>query len=300
MRIACLGGAHLDTKAHLEAPPLAGTSNPARTTRAPGGVACNVARNLARLGSDVVLCSLVGDDATGAALRATLTAEGIDCTGLTVLPGRTTAAYLAVLDPDGALVIGVADMGIYAAADESWTAAAADTASGADLWVIDTNLPIDVLAGLVERAPVPVMADPVSAPKAERLEPILGGLAAVFPDAAEAAVLAGSVDPDPIADAERIVGFDTAEVVVSLGARGVYRCTADGGESREPFSPRQIVDVTGAGDALLAGYAYATAAGEADPLAWGLAAASLAVETYESVPEHLSVQTIRERIAGAV
>ena len=66
MRIACFGAAHLDTKAHLDVEPRLGTSNPAHTTGAPGGVACNVARGLHRLGADIVLCSATGDVAGGA------------------------------------------------------------------------------------------------------------------------------------------------------------------------------------------------------------------------------------------
>ncbi|MBU1226736.1 MAG: hypothetical protein KJ698_05970, partial [Actinobacteria bacterium] len=190
MRIACLGGAHLDTKAHLIDSPLLGTSNPATVTRSSGGVACNVARDLVRLGADVVLCSLVGDDEAAASLRATLSAEAVDTAGLITRPGLQTAGYLAVLAPDGSLVVGVADMAIYDGADAAWAEQAMVAAAGADLWVIDANLPEPVLAMLAGRAGVPVLADPVSAPKATRLRQILGHLAGVFPDRAEAAVLA--------------------------------------------------------------------------------------------------------------
>ena len=113
MRISCLGGVDLDTKAHLAAPVRLGTSNPAAMTRTPGGVASNVARSLARLGVPVVLCSLVGDDEQAAALRADLVATGVDISGVSIDPSRRTAGYVAVLDPDGSLVLGVADMGIF-------------------------------------------------------------------------------------------------------------------------------------------------------------------------------------------
>ncbi len=298
MRIACLGGAHLDTKAHLIDAPRPGTSNPATVTRSPGGVACNVARNLAGLGVDVVLCSLVGEDEAAASLRATLSSDGVGGTGLAVRPGLPTAGYLAVLAPDGSLVIGVADMAIYDSADAAWVEQVAAATTGADLWVIDANLPAPVIESLVCLAAVPVLADPVSGAKAVRLRPVLGRLAGVFPDRTEAAVLAGGDPDDPVANAAAIAAAGTGTVIVSLGPDGALRHLGGIGETRPAFAPVRIVDVTGAGDALLAGYAWALAAGEADPLDWGLAAASLTVETDASVAPHLSVGALRRRIDG--
>jgi len=233
MRIACFGGAHLDAKAHLLDGPRLATSNPATTTTSPGGVACNVARNLARLGADVTLCSLVGDDAAAASLRATLTPEGVDDSGLLTDPTRPTAGYTAVLDPAGALVIGIADMAIYDSIGPSWVDRVVRESSGADLWVVDANLPGPVLEMLADRAPVPVLADPVSALKAPRLRPLLDRLSGVFPDRSEAAVLAGGDPDDPASNAAAIAAEGAATVVISLGSDGALAgrlciCAVDG------------------------------------------------------------------------
>ncbi len=296
MRIACLGGAHLDTKAHLKDEPRPGSSNPAHLTRDPGGVACNVARNLARMGIEAVLCSIVGDDEAAVSLRSTLAGEGIDDAGLVVDPDRCTAGYLAVLGPDGSLVIGVADMDIYDTVNGEWVETAAARAAGADLWVVDANLPAPILEALAGLAPVPMLADPVSVPKAVRLRPILNRLHGVFPDAAEAAVLAGGDLGDPAANAAAVAAAGVEHVVVSLGSGGAHLHTAEVTETRPAVTPDRVVDVTGAGDALLAGYAYALVSDDADPLGWGLAAASLAVETDASVAGHLSRETIEARL----
>ena len=296
MRIACLGGAHLDTKARLKGEPRLGSSNPAHLTRDPGGVACNVARNLARMGVEVVLCSVVGDDEAAALLRSSLAAEGIDQTGLSVDPDHSTAGYLAVLDPEGSLVIGVADMDIYDTVNAGWVDTAVARASGADLWVVDANLPAPILEALAHLAPVPVFADPVSVPKAVRLRPILDRLDGVFPDAAEAAVLSGGDPDDPAANAAAIAAAGVEHLVVSLGAGGALLHTSDAIETLPAITPDRVADVTGAGDALLAGYACAVVSGEADPLGWGLAAASLAVETDTSVAGHMSREAIKARL----
>lgn len=296
MRIACLGGAHLDTKAHLKDEPRLGSSNPAHLTRHPGGVACNVARNLARMGVEAILCSIVGDDGAAASLRSALAGDGIDHTGLAVDPGHSTAGYLAVLGPDGRLVIGVADMDIYDTVTEEWVETAVARAAGADLWVADANLPGPILEALAHLAPVPVLADPVSVAKAVRLRPILNRLHGVFPDAAEAAVLAGGDPGDPAANAAAVAAAGVEHVVVSLGPRGAHLHTPEVVETRTSVTPDRVADVTGAGDALLAGYAYALVSEKPDPLGWGLAAASLAVETDTSVAGHLSRDTIKARL----
>ena len=61
-RIACLGGAHVDRHGVLQGPLVLGTSNPGRVSSDFGGVARNVAENLARLGRRVSMLSRVGAD----------------------------------------------------------------------------------------------------------------------------------------------------------------------------------------------------------------------------------------------
>jgi len=298
MRIACLGGAHHDIKAHLHAPARPGSSNPARFSRSPGGVACNVARNLARLGVGTTLCSVVGTDPAAEALLARVATEGVETAGVSRDAEHPTASYLAILDPDGSLVLGVADTAVYDALHPTWADRAAERVASADLWVVDANLPGPVLTRLLEIAPVPVFADPVSAAKAGRLRPVLERFTAVFPDRAEAAMLAGGEAGDPAGSAEAIVAAGTDTVVVTLGGEGAHLRDAAGAITRPPIRSTRVVDVTGAGDALLAGFAFAFLSGEADPLGWGLAAASLTVESEESVAPGLSVAAIRERLSA--
>ena len=63
--IVCIGGANIDRKLRSEQVLQMGTSNPATLSETPGGVARNVAENLARLGASVQLLTAVGDYAVG-------------------------------------------------------------------------------------------------------------------------------------------------------------------------------------------------------------------------------------------
>ncbi|MBI5156641.1 MAG: carbohydrate kinase [Acidimicrobiia bacterium] len=289
--VVCVGALHVDAKARVLGPVRTGTSNPANVTRTPGGVACNVARSLARLGVPVSLVSVVGDDEIGRGLLSRLAGEGVGIDDVIVLPDAATAGYTAVLDEAGALVLGIADMSIYDRLDAAVVAPAVARYGGSALWCADAN---PAPGGLAALAPVAATLhlDPVSVAKAPRLRSVLAGSAAVFPDAAEAAALTGCEDAAEAAAV--LLQAGTGRVVVTLGPAGVFDSAT--AARRPAVASGPIADVTGAGDALLAGFLAAIARGESDPLGWGLAAASLAVETLETVPGDLSVAKVQERL----
>ena len=66
------------------------------TETTPGGAA-NCAANLAALGASVALISLIGDDEPGTMLLDTLRTAGIDCEGVVVSVERTTTTKMRVL-----------------------------------------------------------------------------------------------------------------------------------------------------------------------------------------------------------
>src|SRR3954452_6925623 len=104
MKIACIGGAHIDRHGLLGGPLILGTSNPGTVTSDFGGVARNVAENLARLGRGVRMVSRVGDDEAGRGVVRHLASLGIDTSNVTVSQ-RATASYTAILQQDGELVL---------------------------------------------------------------------------------------------------------------------------------------------------------------------------------------------------
>jgi pseudouridine kinase len=77
--IVVAGGARVDVKAFSAGALVPATSNAGRARLTFGGVARNVAENLARLGVPVALMAAVGADFFGDALIAHCTAIGIDC-----------------------------------------------------------------------------------------------------------------------------------------------------------------------------------------------------------------------------
>jgi sugar/nucleoside kinase (ribokinase family) len=76
-------------------------------------------------------------------------------------------------------------------------------------------------------------------------------------------------------------------VVLKLGARGAMHASADGERTHLPATPAWVVDTTGAGDALCAGFlaAWLSGVSAADALRAGVKLAAGAVQRMGGRPE---------------
>ena len=282
--VLCIGGAVVDRTYRLAAPLVPETSNPATGSSGFGGVARNVAENLSRLGVAVELLSVVGDDEAGRALLRRLAAAGIGFRGVLALPGHATADYVAVLTSGGDLALGLAAMSIFDRLTPKALERHAELLAAADWVFADCNLPAASLLALVERrwgGSYRLAVDAVSVAKAARLPARLSGLDLVFVNRDEAnAVLArhGRGETDPLAMAAGLRSLGAGAAVVTLGADGAVAAEA-AGTVRVPAEAATVVDVTGAGDALIAATLAARASGAslAEALGRGCAAAARAV-----------------------
>ena len=289
MTVLVIGGANLDIRARSSAPLRAHTSNPGTTVRTYGGVGRNVAENLARLGTPTRMLLAVGDDAAGQEVLARTRFAGVKT--LRVPWDGPTGTYTALLDDDGSLVAGVADM----AATDAILPEHVDGADVADAaWlVLDGNLPVETLGHalrLADAARVPVVLDPVSAPKAARIAPYIGGVRVhtLTPTADELEALTGDAAPASAAAALHSRGVEV--VWLREGAHGSTLLRPDVAPVPVALPAVDAVDVTGAGDAMLAAYVHALCRG-ADPTRAayeGAAAAMLTVQSAETVRPHLS------------
>jgi len=301
--ILCIGAAHVDVRARALDPVVMGSSNPVVVRRDLGGVACNVATALARLGHDVRLISRIGRDGEGDRLLAAAVASGIDATGIGRSADRPTATYTALLDPGGEMVVALADMAIYDELTPAALGPALAAAADRPMWMVDANLPAEALAAVAAACPKGgrLAADAVSVAKAPRLGGIVERLAVLVCNADEAAALTGRPVRHPLEVCEAAAslrGAGAGTVAIGLGAAGAYVASA----SDDGFLPSMtaaVVDTTGAGDALLAGLLHAVAHGQdgVRALAAGLAAAALTVESAGTVPDGLTARALAARSA---
>lgn len=284
-RMICIGGAVLDRKYHAKRDLIFETSNPVNGYRSFGGVARNVAENLVRLGVDVSFVSIVGDDEVGRALTRNLRDLGGDVSQVVTTTERPTAEYAAILGPKNDLVLGIADMEIFdlfqpAYLDRFWPHLASAT------WVFcDCNMPAAVLEALIARkegARFKLAIDTVSSPKAMRLPADLSGVDLLFTNYDEANAILGRINDrlEPREAAQALRERGAGEVVVTMGASGYAVATAAGVTTMRSV-PANPVDITGAGDAMIAGTLYRVLGGE-DTISATQTGALLATLTTES------------------
>jgi sugar/nucleoside kinase (ribokinase family) len=282
-----IGGAHLDRRGQVAGIYVPGTSNPGIMREDVGGVVFNALRTARRRNVRCALISLRGGDPGGERVAREVEAAGIEDRSAVFLD-RATASYTALIDRDGDLIAGFADMGLYDLFPRLLRRSACREAiAGADAVLCDANLPQPALERVAALAgDTPFHAIGISPAKVVRLAGLLDRIACLFMNRKEALALAGlepgsSVDPIAVLRARGLAG-----AVITDGAAPVTLCDAAGRFEIVPPAPRQVVDVTGAGDALAGATVAALARGV--PLAQaareGLAAAMLALETPLAVP----------------
>jgi len=271
--ILCIGASNLDRKLRTLDTLSLGTSNPARQTESFGGVARNIAENLARLGAPTSLVTAVGSDASGRALLAYADETGIDTRGALRVDGAASGTYTALLDQDGDMRVALADMEINEALTPEFLSTREQQRAGAALIVADLNLPREAIAMLLTgamRDGVPMVIVAVSEPKIARLPLALHGLRLLILNLGELATRAGralDTHADIAAACAELQRDGVQDVIVTRGAQGVMFTGADGLRSLEipaAAPSAEIVDVTGAGDAFAAAVCWTLYNGEPD------------------------------------
>ncbi|WP_108651404.1 PfkB family carbohydrate kinase [Dongshaea marina] len=297
-----VGGANIDICGRGMQQLDLGESNPGGVTISAGGVARNVAENLARLGQQVRLISAVGCDPHGDRLLQDTRASGVDTSLVLQLPDQATSVYLSLLNPDGELHTAVNDMAIVEQLSAELVYSHRSLLSHASLIIADCNLPQETLEAITDSAPgVPLFVDTVSRCKASKIQPLLSKIHTLKPNRAEAEYLSGIAFNTP-KDLKRIGDWfhqqGVQRLCLSLGEQGCYLSS----QGCEPLQLKahsvELCNANGAGDALLGALAHAHLEGWEDEraLRFGLAAAELTLSDPQTIHPRLSQTTIEQRL----
>lgn len=300
-RFLVLGGAHLDRRARLLAETRPGASNPGHWYEEPGGGGFNAALNLSRLGNRIQMVSVRGGDQAGEAVAQAAEAAGIIDMAQVFLD-RATPSYSAILEHNGDLLIGVAHMDLYDhfSLRQLSRRSIREALQGSDYVLCDANLPQDTLAALAAKAAAagkPLAAIAISPAKIIRLADQLANLSILFMNEAEAATLSDDEDPENWPNRLRAAGLQSA--IITRGAEPVvgfdHECVFQIGSP----TVSDVVDVTGAGDALAAATLDALHRGM--PLAQaaraGIAAASITIQCATATSANLNGKVIEKAMA---
>jgi pseudouridine kinase len=303
--ILVIGAAGLDTKGYYAGPVRAGSSNPGTIRVSNGGCARNVAENLARLGETAVLLSAVGKGRSGRRVYEQTADAGVDVSYVIESAEHHTAAYVAIYDQDARLMLSVDDMGIMDLITPAVIYASRGLFRRAAHVFVDANLsPPSLKTVLRECAKrgIPVSADPTSVPLASRLKPHLSELNMITPDIPEAEVLCGrhlrNTRGQGIAAAKQLVAMGVRIAIVTLAELGVCYATSEV-SGHIPAVKTQVVNRTGAGDALTAGVVFGLNNGFPvdEAVRLGAAAAALTLQQNDSVCQTLSLDCLYDALS---
>jgi ribokinase len=254
--VVVCGSLNMDVIAFARRLPHPGeTLSDARLEYAPGGKGANQAVAAARLGADTALVGAHGDDDFGRAARAAVEAAGVDSSGLRQV-GEPTGVALIVVGEDGENQIVVAPGANRCPCRPSAGLRAA-------VWVTQGETPVETAQATLDAARASGGLAIVNAAPAGRLP---AELVRQF----DLAVV-NQTELDALGEGH------PAAVLLTMGGEGA-QLLPDG--PTLPAYPAQVVDTTGAGDALIGGLAAGLAAGMplAEAVRLGMATAAVSVE----------------------
>ncbi|RIV19669.1 hypothetical protein D2Q93_12305 [Alicyclobacillaceae bacterium I2511] len=270
VKFLVIGGANVDIKGRMFQSTVFGTSNPGQVWKTAGGVARNIAEDLAVLGNRVCLIAAIGQDDNGEFLLRKLRLTGIDVEHMLKCPTHPTGVYLAMVRNTGELELAVSDMSVMECLTPEVLVAREAAFRGVRFVFLDANLPAQTLAlglRMAKARELITVVDPVSAAKSLRLLPCLADLDLITPNRDELAAMTG-MTVQHMADVERAALHlrhqGVKRVIVTLGEQGVFMAT-EAGERHLPAKRVDVVDVTGAGDAFTAGILHGWQSGMSFP-----------------------------------
>lgn len=295
-----IGGANLDIAGFSAKSLIRRDSNPGAIRISPGGVGRNIAENMARLGSQTRLISVVGNDAFGQRILEESARAGVDVSMVRKVNDLPTSVYLSILDAEGEMDVAVSDMQIMSTLNIDFLKQHHETISRASAIVIETNLDKRVIDYLVDTYPERMFVDTVSTTKAEKLTDVLGSLYAISANRKEAALLT-ELPIGSIAEAQKAVDClldkGVKLVIVSLSNEGVVYGNSD---HRGHFRLINVnsANTTGAGDAFLATVVSAMLAqvGLDQAVKFASVAAYLTLNAENTISTEISWETIEKTL----
>lgn len=202
-----------------------------------GGPAATSAVAAARLGVPCAFVGAVGDDANGHAIIAGLEAEGVDVSGVTLLPGEASAASVVVVD-----------RGRGTRAISNRPAPRVEIAAGADLIATAPVVHVDHAGWAPVHASGLVRAGQLLSVDAGNDIPHFDTRSAglYVPTVEALQRLHGGLEVDALL--ARAVADGAGTVVATAGSRGSWALTAQGERAHAPAHRVDVLSTLGAGD----------------------------------------------------
>lgn len=298
--VICIGTLMVDELFFCPEMAIAATSNPATVKRYAGGVAGNIARNLAMLQVPVQLLAALGTDSDAAWLKQVLHKEGV---GLELLlqVEEQTGKYASVINPDGSLYVAVCADECSKHLSPTYLQHISGELAMAAMIVTDTNVDAVTLNWLIRFARnqgIPLLIEPVSVVKARKLADMdLSGVFMITPNEDELPAVCNGRHNDITGCLQELLQRGVQQVWLRQGEKGSLMHRKDGSK-QVPVPHMDVADSTGAGDAALAGWiaAYYNGSGSSECQQAGHVMAMETLRVHGSVMEDFTMNKLIQSI----
>ena len=279
-------------------------SNPGQVKVSCGGVCRNIAENMSRVGIPTKFISILGDDQKGADILRQAARVGLDMSDSLIVEGGSTPTYLAILDESGEMVSAVVDTKLANEFSHEELDKRAHIIENAEYMFLGADNPpfveyiLKTYAGKTK-----FVLDPVSGAKAARVKHLLPYFHTVKPNRHEAETLCGfeiKTREDASKAGHYLRSLGVQNIFISLDADGVYYNNGEE-EGIIKASCLEILNVTGAGDAFVAGIgaAYMRNMSIRDTVKYAIAMSNITISDEATIHPEMSEAYVEDYLKSA-
>lgn len=265
--VICIGAALVDELYSANHNMLMATTNDATVHRSAGGVARNIAHQLALLSVPVQLISVFGNDGEGDWLKTICSYVNIQLDAA-ITNNALTGKYTGILNYDKSLFTALLTNTSLDAITPQHLERNESLLASAFCIIADANIHTDTVAWLAQfcfRKNIPFIIEPVSVPPAQKFAKMsLKGVHMVTPNEDELPAMCSNGGKTIEEHAQEILNRGVEKIWLHRGKKGSMLFTKEHQYSLDAPPVDEIRDVTGAGDGSLSGWIMAKYLGKDD------------------------------------
>lgn len=262
MSVYVFGGSNVDIHAKAVDDIILRDSNVAHVSTSFGGVARNVAENIANLDTKVHFVSVFGNDINADSMRTDLREKGVDIS-YSFDVDAAQSLYLDVLDSENDMYVALNDMGILDALNDTDLDELANIVTDKDIVFIDANFKEEVISYVLRDFKGFKVVDATSGVKCNKIYNHLAYIDLLKVNKAEAKELTDieiKDDKDYLFAIKKFKELGVKEVVITASF-GFFYADSKAVYKYSHNSEKEVINTTGAGDSLSAGLVVAKAEG---------------------------------------
>ena len=265
MSIIVMGAVFVDIKGYPLAQFIPAGRNVGRVVQVHGGVCRNVAEDLANMGLDAVLLSVVDNTGLSRDVLEHLERHGVD-TRYVSHRDDGLGTWLAIFDNNGDVAASISRRPVLDDVLTTLQEKGDELFAKADSVVVEIDMEVPILEEmfrLADKYSVPVYAVVSNMSIALQRRDMLKQTGCIVCNQQEAGMLFSEDYEDLTCEEmeailpERIARADIRRMIVTMGAKGAVYASIDGESGICPAQKVDVIDTTGAGDSFFAGAAAA-------------------------------------------